>query len=219
MTSFRTDSTIKKDVEDEIKWDPSVPNDDLIAVTVKDGVVTLTGFVKSYMDCFYAEKAAKRVTGVSAVANDIKVKLLTERTDSEIAEEAVKAIKRDLHDAAEKIKIVVKDGWLNLEGECAWNFQRQWAERAVRSIKGVKFVSNLITMKAQVTPSDVKKRIEEALVRSAQIDAGKIAVEVVGSKVILRGNVRSWAEKEEAQRSAWAAPGITLVENDIKVSQ
>lgn len=214
---FRTDASIKKDVEDEIKYDPSIIDDSHIAVAVKDGVVTLTGFVERYMDSYYAEKAAKRVSGVKGVANDIEVKLASERTDPEIAEEAVKAVKREIPSAADKVKVVVKNGWLTLEGEAEWNFQKEWAERAVRSITGVKGVTNMIVVKTKVTPTEVKRKIQDALVRSAQVDADRITVEVDGSKVILRGTVRSWAEKQEAERSAWAAPGVTSVDNRITI--
>lgn len=216
----RSDATIKKDVENEIKWDPAVEDDSRIAVTVKDGIVTLTGFTTVYMDSHYAEKAAKRVAGVKAVANDIKVKLVSERTDPEIAEDAVKAVKRELPNASDKIKIVVKDGWLKLEGECEWYFQKEWAERAVRSINGVRGVSNLIEVKPKARPSapDIKNKIEEALVRSAQVDADRITVEVDGAEVTLRGTVRTWAERQEAQRSAWSAPGVSMVNNQITVS-
>lgn len=218
VSFFRTDSTIKKDVEEEIKYDPSIVDDSHIAVAVKDGVVTLTGFASRYLDSYYAEKAAKRVSGVKAVANDIEVKPSSERTDPEIAEEAVKALKRELPTSSDNIKIVVRNSWLSLEGIVEWNFQKEWAERAVRSILGVKGVSNMITVKPKVTPSDVRKKITDALIRSAQVDAGRITVEVDGSKVILRGTVRSWAEKKEAERSAWAAPGVTSVDNKITVS-
>ncbi|WP_188902788.1 BON domain-containing protein [Caldovatus sediminis] len=218
ISLWRNDSAIKRDVEDEIKYDPSIENSDQISVAVKDGIVTLTGFVKRYVDSYYAEKAAKRVAGVKAVANDIQVKLPTERTDPEIAEEAVRALKRELWNAADKVKPVVKNGWLTLEGECEWNYQKEWAERAVRSIHGVKGITNLIVVKPKVTPSDIKKKIEDALVRNAMTDADRITVEVDGSKVTLRGTVRSWVERQEAERSAWAAPGVASVENKITVA-
>lgn len=218
VSVWRSDSTIKQDVEDEIRYDPSIEDDSQIAVAVKDGIVTLTGITKKYMDSYYAEKAAKRVAGVKAVVNDIQVKLPAERTDPEIAEEAVKALRRELWNAADKVKPVVKNGWLTLEGECEWNYQREWAERAVRSIHGVKGITNLIVVKPKVTSSDVKKKIEDALVRSAMTDADRITVEVDGSKVTLRGTVRSWIERQEAERSAWAAPGVSSVDNRITVA-
>jgi osmotically-inducible protein OsmY len=218
VSLFRTDSTIKRDVEDEIKFDPSIEDDSHIMVAVKDGVVTLTGFTKSYVDSYYAETAAKRVSGVKGVANDIQIKPIGERLDPEIAEEAVKALKRDLPTTSENIKVVVKSGYLTLEGDVEWHYQKEWAERAVRPITGVKSISNLIHVKPRVSPSDVKRKIEDALVRNAKVDADKITVDVDGSKVILRGTVRAWAEREDAERTAWAAPGVSVVENKIVVS-
>lgn len=218
VSILRTDSTVKRDVEDEIKYDPSIDDDSHIAVAVKDGVVTLTGFTKHYMDSYYAEKAAKRVSGVKGVANDIQVRLASERTDPEIAEEAVKALKRDLPTTSDDIKVVVKNGYLTLEGDVEWHYQKEWAERAVRPITGVKSISNLIHVKPRVSPGDVKRKIEDALVRSAKVDADKIVVDVDGSKVTLRGTVRSWAERQEAERSAWAASGVSSVVNNIVIS-
>lgn len=217
VSFFRTDATIKKDVESEIRYDPSIEHDETIAVAVKDGIVTLSGVTKSYMDSYYAEKAAKRVSGVKAVANDIQVKLSTERLDPEIAEEAIKSLKRELPRSADEIKIVVKNGWLTLEGHVEWNYQKEWAERAVRSIAGVKGVSNTISVQPRVNPGDVKKKIEDALVRSAQVDAQRVQVEVDGSKITLKGTVRAWAERQEAERSAWAAPGVSSVNNQIRI--
>ena len=204
MALFRTDTDIKRDVEDEIRWDPSIEDDSHIAVAVNDGVVTLTGYTKKYMDSYYAERAAKRVQGVKGIANELEIKYDTgsERPDPDIAEEAVKALKRDLPLTHEKLKVIAKDGRLTLEGEVEWNYQKETAERAVRTIRGVKSISNLITVKPKVTPSDLKKKIEDAFVRSAQLDANKVTVEVDGSRVILRGSVRSWAERQEAELAA-----------------
>jgi osmotically-inducible protein OsmY len=191
-----------------------------IAVAAKSGVVTLTGFVRSYGDKFEAETAAKRVRGVLGVANDIEVRLpeIDKKPDPEIARDAVAALKSELPVSWERIKVIVKDGVVTLEGEVEWNYQRDRAERAVRWLKGVKSVSNLIKLKPQTSPSEIKRKIEEAFRRSAEIDASHITVETNGSEVILRGTVRSWAERREAERAAWAAPGVTKVDNRITIS-
>jgi len=215
-TLIHTDEEIQKDVLAELKWDAQVqPNE--IGVSVKDGVVTLTGWVDSYLKKWAAEDAAHRVGGVKAVANDIEVKLFSERTDADIAEAAIRALQWDASVPAEKIQVTVSKGWVTLKGEVNWNFEKQDAERVVRRLTGVKGVSNLITVKPSTTPSELKKRIEDALVRNAKVDANKITVEVQGSKAILKGAVRAWVEKEEAERVAWLAPGVTSVENRITV--
>jgi osmotically-inducible protein OsmY len=216
MTATRTDEEIQRDVLAELKWDAQLqPNE--IGVMVKDGVVTLTGWVDSYLKKWAAEDAAHRVPGVKAVANDIEVRLSTQRTDSDIAAAAVHALEWDAGIPSDKIQVTVSKGWVTLRGEVEWEYQREEAERVVRRLTGVTGVTNLITVKPRVTATDLKKKIEDALVRNAQIDASRITVEVEGSKVILKGTVRSYAEKQEAERVAWLAPGITAVENRIVV--
>jgi osmotically-inducible protein OsmY len=218
-TAVKSDTQIQTDVLAELKWEPRViPNE--IGVAVKDGVVTLLGWVDSYTKRWAAEDAAHRVRGVKAVVNEIEVKLskVDERTDPDIAAAAVRALEWDAWIPIDKIDVTVSKGWITLRGEVEWQFQKQDAERVIRRLSGVKGVSNLLTVKARLAPAELKKKIEDALVRTAQTDAKQITVEVDGSKVILRGTVRSWAEKEEAARQAWAAPGVTSVDNQILIS-
>lgn len=193
---MRLDSDIKHDVERELKWEPDIDASD-VGVAVKNGVVTLTGFVRSYSQKYQAEKATKRVKGVLGVANDIQVRLpsLNEKTDPEIARAAVEVIKDELPYSYENIKVVVKNGWITLEGNTEWEYQRNGAEAVVRKLKGVKGFSNLIALKPRVAPSEVKAKIEEAFRRSAEIDAKRITVEADGGEVVLSGMVRSWAER------------------------
>lgn len=215
----RTDEEIQRDVLAELKWDaPVSPNE--IGVSVKDGVVTLTGWVDSYAKSRAAEEAAHRVRGVKAVANDLEVRLPTasERSDADIAAAAVRALEWDSLIPADKIKVTVSKGWVTLKGEVEWQYQKEYAEQHVRNLWGVKGISNYITVKPRVSPSDVKEQIEQALIRDAKTDAERLTVEVDGSKVILEGTLSSLAEKEEAERAAWSAPGVTAVENRIIVS-
>jgi osmotically-inducible protein OsmY len=216
MTS---DSDIKRDVEDELRWDPDIDATD-IAVTVKNGVVSLTGFARSFSQKFEAERAAKRVAGVVGLANDIEVRLpaVDERPDPEIARDAVAALKNQLPLSGQNITATVKNGWVTLEGEVEWNYQRERAESAVRWMKGVHGVTNLIQVKPRVAPADVKRKIEEAFRRSAEVDAKRVAVEVHDGEVVLKGTVRSWAERQEAERAAWAAPGVKKVDDRITIS-
>jgi osmotically-inducible protein OsmY len=216
---MKSDSEIERDVREELKWEPHLDAAD-IAVAVKDGVVTLAGFTKSYTDRLEAELAAKRVAGVHAVANDIEVRLpaIDQRPDPDIARDAVVALKSELPISHDRIKIIVKDGWITLEGAVEWQYQKTTAETAVRRVKGVKGVTNVITVKPKVEPSELQRKIMEAFKRNAEVDANRITVEAHGSEVILKGTVRSWIEREEAERVAWSAPGITHVEDRIVVS-
>jgi osmotically-inducible protein OsmY len=216
---MKPDHEIELDVKDELQWDPNLDATD-IAVSVKKGVVTLAGFVKTYADKYEAESAAKRVAGVLGVANDIEVRMpsVDERPDPEIARDAVAAIKSQLPISSENIKVIVKDGWVTLEGQVEWQYQRSTAENSVRRIKGIKGVSNLIQLKPHAQPAEIKRKIQEAFRRNAEVDANRITVEARGGEVILKGTVRSWTEREEAERTAWAAPGVTKVEDRIVVS-
>jgi osmotically-inducible protein OsmY len=215
----QADEEIQKNVLSELKWDARVqPNE--IGVMVKDGVVTLTGWVDSYTKKWAAEEAAHRVRGVKAVANEIEVRLPTasERTDADIAAAVARALEWDAFIPLDRLDVTVSKGWVTLKGEVEWQYQKGDAERVVRRLTGVKGVTNLIMVKPRITPSELKQKIEQALVRSAETDAERITVEVEGSKVILKGTVRSWAEREEAARVAWLAPGVTSVENRITLS-
>lgn len=217
--SLHTDQEIQRDVLDELKWDMRVqPNE--VGVAVKDGIVTLTGWVDSYLKKVAAEESAHRVHGVKAVVNDIEVRLpgSAERTDADLARAVLNALQWDAGIPAGKLDVTVSQGWVTLKGEVAYAFQKMDAERAIRHLSGIKGISNLIVVKSPVLPSDLKASIEKALVRNAETDAQHITVDVEGSKVILRGTVRSYAEWKAAEEAARSAPGVSEVENKLIIS-
>ncbi len=214
---MRSDTDVKRDVEAQLNWAPNVDERD-IAVKVNEGAVTLSGFVHDYRQKHLAEVAVKQVKGVTAVANDIEVRLLSSvPTDPEIARAAVAALKLEVPTVWEQVKATVKQGSVSLDGTVEWEYQRDAAERAMRRLHGVTGVNNCITIKPAVPAQNVKNRIEDAFRRMAQVDASQITVDSRGSEVTLRGEVRSWAERDEAQRTAWAAPGVTNVTNQLNV--
>lgn len=216
---MRSDSDIKQDVEDELQWDPDIGAAD-IGVVVRDGVVALTGYVRSYNQKLAAERDAKRIAGVKAVANDIEVRLPVsdQLPDPDIARDVVTALKLELPYSYEHIKVLVSAGWVTLEGAVEWNYQKMRAGEVVRRLRGVKGISNLIRLKPSVTATEIKSKIENAFRRSAEIDAKRITVEAHGSEIILKGSVRSWMERKEAERAAWMAPGVTNVDNRLLVN-
>jgi osmotically-inducible protein OsmY len=215
---MKTDAKIQQDVMDELKWEPFL-NATEIGVAVKDGIVTLSGTVDSYSKKIEAEKAAKRVTGVKAVAEEIEVKLFASsiKNDTEIAKSIADSLRWHSAVQEDKIKVKVEGGWVTFEGEVDWEFQRLAAENAIKNLTGVKGISNLLTVKPSVIAKDAKRKITSAFQRSATIDADKISIEVLGSKVTLKGKVRSWAEKNDAENAVWATQGVIKVDNKLEV--
>ena len=213
-----TDKELKQQVENALGWEPSVDATD-IGVSADDGVVTLRGTVRSYAEKVMAERAALRVFGAKAVANDLVIHLASgfERSDTDIAHAALSALKWNTAVPHDRITLTVKGGQVTLNGTVDWQYQKDAAGRAVRDLTGVVAVINLIGLQPRVKAADVRDKIEAALKRSAEIDARRINVTATDGKVILSGNVHSWAERQEAERAAWAAPGVTKVEDRLMI--
>ena len=214
----RPDHEIQKDVEAELRWEPSLRQDD-IAVSVRKCVVTLAGFVDSWADHYRAERVASRVSGVRGIANVLEVKLpsSSERSDPEIARAATNSLKWDILVPEDRLTVKVRKGWVTLEGTVDFNFEREAAVQAVRNLTGVKGVTNLITVEKGPLASDLRESIRDALERAADFDADRITVSVEGDKVILRGTVRTLAAKQDAERAALKAPGVQEVRNELMV--
>lgn len=217
---MKTDIQIQKDVMDELKWQPFL-NSSEIGVAVKNGIVTLSGIVDSYSKKYSAERAAKKVTGVKAIAEDIQIGVSPafRKTDAEIAGAVFDTLKWHSAVPEEKVKIKVEDGVVTLEGELEWEYQKVNARTAIQNLTGVRSVTNLITVKPKLQPFELEQKISAAFQRNAAIDAAKVNVSTIGSKVILTGKVRSFAESEDAEDVAWAAPGVNHVENKLTVEE
>jgi osmotically-inducible protein OsmY len=215
---MKTDAEIRRDIESELRWDPSI-NDTRIGVTVSNGVLTLTGDVPNYSDRWAADDIARRVGGVRAIANDIQVKIpqAGARTDTDIAATAANALQWHVSLSDSQLKPLVKDGWVTLSGQVNWGYQRIAAENTVRSLLGVKGVTNDIHVASKVKAGNVKQSIEDAFKRHAILDAKDIEVNVDSATVTLNGHVHSWREREDAYLAAWAAPGVSAVENRLSV--
>lgn len=215
---MKTNSQIQKDIYDELKWDPRI-NEAEIGVSVLDNVVTISGFVPNYAEKLAAQEAARRVSGVTAVVDDIKVKISGsfKHDDQDIAKSALNALEWHVWVPHQDIKVVVNEGWIALTGIVEWDYQRKAVESAVRYLSGVKGVQNNITLKPSINVKDVKERIEEAILRTAHEDINNIKVVAADSEVRLTGNVSSWAERSNAESAAWSALGVNKVKNEIKI--
>jgi len=215
---MKSDSQLKQDVSTELDWDPSI-NASQVGVAVKDGVVTLSGHLDTYAEKHAVERAAQRVHGVKAIAVELDVKLAPshQRSDSEIAAAAESALKWHSLVPAERLQVKVEKGWVMLNGEVDWEYQRRSAEKAIRPLTGVIGLSNAVTLRPSTSPANVANRIRDALTRHAEHEAKHIEVIVNGSVVTLRGKVDSWPERTAAYGAAWSAPGVMSVVNELTV--
>ncbi|MGJ8561795.1 MAG: BON domain-containing protein [Litorimonas sp.] len=212
------DTELRQDVIDELEFEPSIDAAD-IGVAVEDGTVTLTGHVRTYSQKRTAENIVKRVKGVRAIAQEIEVRPLGSHitADDEIAMRAANSIRWNSSVPKDAVQVKVENGFVSLSGKVKWYFEKLAAEKAVRDLTGVKGVSNLISLEPSVSPTDVRQRIESALRRDAELEAKRIQVKVDDRKVTLDGKVRTWAERDAAERAAWAAPGVTSVVDHISI--
>jgi osmotically-inducible protein OsmY len=217
---MKTDLEIQKNVMEQLRWQPILDAAE-IGVSVKNGIVTLSGLVSSYPKKLAAETAAKKVSGVKAVAEDIVVHIYPDqqKTDTELAEAVANALKWHSAITSEKIKIKVEDAFVTLSGQVDWSYERAMAANAINTLSGVRLVVNNITVKPRPLAGDISKKIESAFQRHASIDSGKVKVSVTGDKITLHGSVRSWSEKEDAEEAAWAALGVSQVTNDLVVEE
>ena len=217
---MKTETRLQRDVLDELRWEPSIDANE-VGVMVHEGVVTLTGRIDSFAEKDAAQRAAQRVVGVKAVANDLEVVVpgTHKRDDTDIARAAVDAITWNYNVPRDRVRLTVRDGFVTLEGEVDWQYQREAAFNTVAFLTGVHGVTNNLVVRPRATPQQIKGKIQSALQRTASRDAAKIEVETVGGKVILRGTVRTWAERDDAERAAWSAPGVNGVESFLEIQE
>lgn len=215
---MKANTRLQRDILEELAWEPSLDASH-IGVSTGDGVVTLTGYVSNFAEKAVAERTVKRVQGVKAVANDLEVHLAgsSMRSDTELAEACLRVLEWDVQVPNQKVTLKVEKGRVTLEGMVDWQFQRNAAERAIRRLTGVLGVTNLIAIRPSVSAAEVRARIEAALKRSAELESKRLQVTAEGRHVTLSGTVHSWAEREEAERAAWAAPGVQEVDDRITV--
>ena len=214
---IKTDAQLQRDVIDELRWDPTVGAAE-IGVATKNGVITLSGQVDTYAKKYAASRAAERVAGVRAIAEELTVVLPTsfKRSDTDLAHSVATTLKWDVQ-VPDTVKARVDEGWVWLDGDVEWQYQSLAAERGVRNLAGVRGVTNRLQVKNRASAADVKERIESALKRHAELDAKQIQVDAVEGRVTLRGRVRSWTERQDAELAAWSAPGVSRVEDELLV--